>query len=45
VGGFLKTLKGLGYKGPVGLQCYGIGGDARDHLARSMAAWRKLNGP
>jgi len=40
---FLKRLKDLGYRGPVGLQCYGIGGDARDHLARSMAAWRKLN--
>jgi len=39
---FLKTLKELGYKGPVGLQCYGIGGDARDHLARSMTAWRSL---
>jgi len=39
----LKMLKDLGYKGPVGLQCYGIVGDARDHLARSMAAWRKLN--
>jgi sugar phosphate isomerase/epimerase len=44
VGGFLKTLRELGYKGPVGLQCYGIGGDARDHLARSMAAWRKMHG-
>jgi sugar phosphate isomerase/epimerase len=40
----LKLLKDLGYRGPVGLQCYGIGGDARDHLARSMEAWRKLNG-
>jgi len=40
---FLKTLKELGYKGPIGLQCFGIGGDAREHLARSMAAWRKLN--
>lgn len=39
----LKILKDLGYKGPVGLQCYGIAGDARDHLARSIAAWRKLN--
>jgi sugar phosphate isomerase/epimerase len=44
VGGFLATLKELGYHGPIGLQCYGIGGDARDHLARSMAAWRKLCG-
>jgi sugar phosphate isomerase/epimerase len=38
----LKTLKDLGYKGPVGLQCFGIGGDTRDHLARSIAAWRKM---
>lgn len=40
----LRTLAELGYKGPVGLQCYGIGGDARDHLTRSMAAWKRLNG-
>ena len=38
----LRTLQAVGYKGPVGLQCYGIGGDAREHLARSMTAWRKL---
>jgi len=43
VGTFLKTLKELGYKGPIGLQCYGIGGDAQEHLARSMTAWRKLS--
>ncbi len=42
--GFLKTLRGLGYTGPVGLQCYGIQGDAREHLARSINAWRKLSG-
>lgn len=40
--GFLRTLRELGYNGPIGLQCYGIGGDAREHLARSMEAWRKL---
>ena len=39
---FLKTLKELGYRGPIGLQCYGIGGDTREHLAKSMAAWRRL---
>ncbi len=39
---FLKTLDELGYTGPIGLQCFGIGGDAREHLARSMAAWRRL---
>jgi sugar phosphate isomerase/epimerase len=43
VGGLLRTLKELGYRGPIGLQCYGIGGDVREHLARSMAAWRKLS--
>lgn len=42
VGKLLKTLKELGYKGPIGLQCFGIGGDTREHLARSMEAWRKL---
>lgn len=42
VAGLLRTLKELGYRGPVGLQCYGIGGDVRDHLARSMAAWKKM---
>jgi len=40
--GLLKILREVGYKGPIGLQCYGIPGDARDHLARSMAAWRSL---
>lgn len=39
---FLKTLKELGYRGPIGLQCYGIGGDTREHLTKSMAAWRRL---
>jgi len=38
----LKTLDRLEYAGPVALMCYGIGGDARDHLARSMAEWRRL---
>ncbi len=42
VGALLKTLKELGYQGPIGLQCYGIGGDTREHLARSMTAWRQL---
>ncbi len=43
VAGFLRTLRDLGYRGPIGLQCYGIGGDTREHLARSMTAWRKMN--
>lgn len=44
VAAFLKALRELGYAGPVGLQCYGIGGDAREHLARSLAAWKALGG-
>ncbi|HOX38205.1 MAG TPA: sugar phosphate isomerase/epimerase family protein [Candidatus Brocadiia bacterium] len=41
--GFLKMLKELGYKGPIGLQCYGLAGDARDHMTRSISAWRRLS--
>jgi sugar phosphate isomerase/epimerase len=44
VAALLKALDELGYTGPVGLQCYGIGGDTREHLARSMAAWKRLGG-
>ena len=43
MGKLLAILRRLDYRGPIGLQCYGIGGDAREHLARSMAAWRKLS--
>ena len=42
VGALLDTLRDLGYRGPVGLQCYGIPGDARDHLTRSITAWRRF---
>ncbi len=39
----LKTLRELGYRGPIGLQCYGIPGDATEHLAESMKAWRRYS--
>ncbi|MGC8989145.1 MAG: family 16 glycoside hydrolase [Verrucomicrobiia bacterium] len=42
---FLKLLRDKGYRGPVGLQCYGIPGDAFDHLAASIKQWRRLNEP
>lgn len=42
VGRVLAALKKLGYTGPIGLQCYGLKGDAREHLKQSIAAWRKL---
>lgn len=40
--GLLLELHRIGYRGPVGLQCYGIAGDAAVHLRRSMSAWRAL---
>ena len=40
VGRLIRLLKDLGYQGPVGLQCFGIGGDAQDHLERSIQVWR-----
>jgi sugar phosphate isomerase/epimerase len=39
---FVKTLADLGYKGPIGLQCYNVQGDRRENLTRSMAAWREF---
>ena len=39
---FLRTLEDCGYTGPIGLQGYGIGGDAYENLKRSMNAWRQL---
>jgi sugar phosphate isomerase/epimerase len=43
VGIVLRTLKRLGYEGPIGLQGYGLGGDRRDNLTRSIEAWKKLS--
>ena len=41
----LKKIDALGYKGPVGLQCYNVKGDPKTHLSGSMATWRKLTAP
>jgi sugar phosphate isomerase/epimerase len=43
-GRVLAKLKQIGYGGPVGLQHYGIQGDARANLQRSMNGWRHLQG-
>jgi sugar phosphate isomerase/epimerase len=40
----LKTLRRLGFTGPIGLQCFGIPGDVRNHLAESIAVWRDYAG-
>jgi len=44
VGAVLKKLKAVGFRGPIGLQCYNIKGDPKALLRRSMAAWRKMSG-
>jgi sugar phosphate isomerase/epimerase len=41
VWGFLRTLEALGYRGPIGLQCYNVKGDREENLKRSMQAWRR----
>ena len=43
--GFVKRLQTeADWRGPVGLQGYGIKGDRKENLARSMAAWRRMGG-
>ncbi len=42
VGRVLRTLKKIGYDGPIGLQCHNLEGDPRENLTHSMAGWRKL---
>ena len=37
----LKTLCQVGYRGPIGLMCYGIPDDTPEHLQRSMNVWKK----
>ena len=39
----LKTLQQLRFTGPIGLQCYGLPGDAREHLAESIKAWQSYS--
>ena len=35
----LATLRESDYRGPIALMCYGVPGDAQEHLARSMKVW------
>lgn len=39
----LATLDAIGYRGPIGLQGFGLQAPPREHLARSLAAWRKAH--
>jgi sugar phosphate isomerase/epimerase/type 1 glutamine amidotransferase len=38
----LDILRDIDYRGPIGLMCWGLGGDARAHLSASMAKWQAL---
>jgi sugar phosphate isomerase/epimerase len=40
----LRLLRKMKYTGPIGLQHYGIGGDARENLEHSMEGWKKFSG-
>ena len=42
VGRVLRTLKQLGYTGPIGLQCYAIPGDCRENLKRRWPRGRNF---
>ena len=37
--GFLAKLKKLGFRGPIGLQGYGIKGNVHEHLKQAMKTW------
>jgi len=43
VHGLVRTLQAINYTGPIGLQLYGVKGDARENLQRSMEAWKRLS--
>jgi hypothetical protein len=40
---FLEKVRAVGYKGPVGFQGFGIRGEPREVLARTIKFWRKMN--
>jgi sugar phosphate isomerase/epimerase len=45
VAGLLRSLRELGYDGPIGFQGYGIPGDSRGLLERTMQAWKRWTTP
>ncbi len=42
VGRLVREVRALGYKGPFGLQGYGLTGDPKENGRRSIDAWRKM---
>lgn len=41
----LTLLRETGFQGPVGVMCWGMGGNVRPHLQASKAQWRKWTSP
>jgi sugar phosphate isomerase/epimerase len=39
----VRTITKAGYRGPFGIQCYGLKGDPGVYLKQSMAAWRVIS--
>jgi sugar phosphate isomerase/epimerase len=39
----VRTITKAGYRGPFGIQCYGLKGDPAVYLKQSMAAWRSIS--
>ena len=42
VAAFLRTLRTIGYTGPIGFQGYGIKAPPREVLAKTMDAWKRM---
>ncbi|MBN1817525.1 MAG: sugar phosphate isomerase/epimerase [Sedimentisphaerales bacterium] len=38
----VALLRDLGYRGPIGLQGYGIAGDPKDNLKQSITVWKQM---
>jgi sugar phosphate isomerase/epimerase len=43
VAGLVRTITKAGYRGPFGIQCYGLKGDPGVYLKQSMSAWREIS--
>jgi hypothetical protein len=39
----VRTITQAGYRGPFGIQCFGLKGDPGVYLKQSMAAWRVVS--
>ncbi len=43
VAALVRTITKAGYRGPFGIQCYGLKGDPGIYLKQSMAAWHQVS--